>query len=108
MAALALCIFGILAVAGRPGRSRRPPDSLPSPRAETLYVIPAGPVAGSFTPAARLTIDDTIAGWARIRVEGWVPVGAVLDRLQLESATPGPAKVQAAHLCCRPARSARP
>lgn len=57
-------------------------DSLIRPAAaETLWVIPAGPTAGSFTPAARLQIEDTVAGWAKVRVEGWVPVRAVLEHL---------------------------
>ena len=49
--------------------------------ADTMFVIPAGPVAGTFTPSSRLVVADTIAGWAHIQVEGWVPVGAVMDRL---------------------------
>lgn len=49
--------------------------------ADTMFVIPAGPVAGSFTSAARVAVLDTIAGWAKIQVEGWVPVQAVADRL---------------------------
>ena len=45
----------------------QPADSLPArPPADTLFVIPAGPVAGSFTPAARIAVLDTIAGWAHI------------------------------------------
>jgi hypothetical protein len=55
--------------------------------ADTVYVIPAGPVAGSFTPAARITVADTVAGWAKIQIEGWVPVGKVADRL---NAPPSP------------------
>ena len=54
---------------------------------DTVYVIPAGPVAGSFTPAARVTVMDTVAGWAKIQIEGWVPVGAVMNRL---NASPNP------------------
>jgi hypothetical protein len=49
--------------------------------ADTMFVIPAGPIAGTFTPASRLAVVDTIAGWAHIQVEGWVPVGPVMDRL---------------------------
>ncbi|MCB9358079.1 MAG: hypothetical protein H6505_05850 [Calditrichaeota bacterium] len=48
---------------------------------DTTYVIPAGPVAGGFTPESRIQVVDTVAGWARILVEGWVPVGKVLDRM---------------------------
>lgn len=66
-----------------------PADSLrlPPPTA-TMYVIPAGPVAGTFTPAARLTVEDTVAGWARIRVEGWVPVQDILPRMESAAALP--------------------
>jgi hypothetical protein len=55
-----------------------PTDS--STKAQTIFVFPAGPVAGEFTSAARLTVVDTIAGWAKIQLEGWVPVVSVLDR----------------------------
>jgi len=60
-----------------------PEDSLPPAPSvgDTMYVIPAGPVAGTFTAESRLTVEDTVAGWARIRVEGWVPVGYVMGRL---------------------------
>jgi hypothetical protein len=58
------------------------PDSLPSPASQPVYVIPAGPIAGSFTDAARLSITDTVAGWAHIQVEGWVPLGSVINRIQ--------------------------
>ncbi len=53
--------------------------------ADTIFVIPAGPVAGAFTPESRVTVADTVAGWARIYVEGWVPVGAVLNRLDKQT-----------------------
>lgn len=53
-----------------------------------MFVIPAGPVAGTFTAASRLTVVDTIAGWARIQVEAWVPVEAVLPRLEAQGAAP--------------------
>ncbi len=90
---VALWILGILAVAVAAWAQPPAADSLAVAQAETLFVIPAGPVAGSFTPASRLTVDDTIAGWARIRIEGWVPVDAVIDRLRQESATPSPAQL---------------
>ena len=57
-------------------------------RTDTIFVIPAGPIAGSFTSAARLVVADTVAGWAHIQVEGWVPVGAVLDRLSTQDLAP--------------------
>lgn len=46
-----------------------------------IYVIPAGPVAGSFTEQSRVQVVDTVAGWARILVEGWVPVDKVVARM---------------------------
>ncbi len=66
-------------------------DSLtvaPARVADTMFVIPAGPVAGTFTPASRLVVADTVAGWAHIQVEGWVPVGAVMDRLTTQELAP--------------------
>ncbi len=48
---------------------------------ETIYVIPAGPVAGGFTDDSRIQVIDTVAGWARILVEGWVPVSKVVERM---------------------------
>ncbi|MDD5089113.1 MAG: hypothetical protein PHI18_10010 [bacterium] len=55
-----------------------------------MFVIPAGPVAGSFTSAARVSVLDTIAGWAKISVEGWVPVRAVAGRLAASEKTAPP------------------
>ena len=55
--------------------------------ADTVYVIPAGPVAGAFTHDARVSVTDTVAGWAHIQIEAWVPVGAVMDLL---NAPPNP------------------
>lgn len=65
------------------------PDSLKSPLASdsvskapaTIYVIPAGPVAGSFTDQSRIQVVDTVAGWAKILIEGWVPVEKVVSRM---------------------------
>jgi hypothetical protein len=51
-------------------------------RIDTMFVIPAGPVAGSFTPDCRMQVLDTVAGWARIQVEGWVQVGRIMNRLE--------------------------
>ena len=70
--------------------AQSPPDTIKLP-ADTIFVIPAGPVAGTFTPAARLSITDTVAGWAKIQVEGWVPIRAVADRMREEA--PPPAQV---------------
>lgn len=44
---------------------------------DTIYVIPAGPVAGGFTQDSRIQVIDTIAGWARVQIEGWTPVSSV-------------------------------
>lgn len=49
-------------------------------RIDTMYVIPAGPVAGAFSSDCRMQVVDTVAGWAKVQVEGWVPVGLVMDR----------------------------
>jgi hypothetical protein len=51
-------------------------------RIDTMFVIPAGPVAGSFTSDCRMQVVDTVAGWAKIQVEGWVPVGRVMNRFE--------------------------
>jgi hypothetical protein len=51
-------------------------------RIDTMFVIPAGPVAGTFTPDCRMQVVDTVAGWAKIQVEGWVPVGRVMNRIE--------------------------
>ncbi len=53
-----------------------------------LYVIPAGPIAGSFTEQSRVQVVDTVAGWARILVEGWVPVDKVVARMSGETLQP--------------------
>ncbi|MBK6765101.1 MAG: hypothetical protein IPG71_01975 [bacterium] len=55
-----------------------------TPIFDSIYVIPAGPVAGSFTPQSRIQVVDTVAGWARILVEGWVPVEKVVGRMTSE------------------------
>ncbi|RPH95174.1 hypothetical protein EHM69_05180 [candidate division KSB1 bacterium] len=66
--------------------------SVPAPKpADTIWVIPAGPIAGTFTPASRITVNDTIAGWARILVEGWVPVSAVISRMSAATPAENPA-----------------
>jgi hypothetical protein len=66
------------------------------------YVIPAGPEAGSFTEASRLQVVDTVAGWAKILVEGWVPVEKILPRMtsetQVELVPAEPAKVKKAKI----------
>ena len=48
-------------------------------------MIPAGPEAGSFTESSRLQVVDTVAGWAKVLVEGWVPVEYVLPRMTSET-----------------------
>lgn len=54
---------------------------------DTMFVLPAGPIAGCFTAESRLSIEDTVAGWAKIRVEGWVPLRAVLARMVVTPVT---------------------
>ena len=64
------------------------PDSVKASaggRTDTMFVIPAGPVAGAFTPSCRMQVVDTVAGWAKIQVEGWVPVSRVMDRFETAS-----------------------
>lgn len=63
------------------------PDSLESITKEpdSVFVIPAGPLAGTVTDQARVTVVDTIAGWAKIYIEGWVPVSVALPYLSEET-----------------------
>ena len=85
-------LFGLALLWASAPLFAQPADSLPArPAADTLFVIPAGPVAGSFTPAARIAVLDTIAGWAHITVEAWVPVAAVADRLSAQASAVVPA-----------------
>ncbi|MBI5058637.1 hypothetical protein HZB60_02510 [candidate division KSB1 bacterium] len=63
------------------------PDSLTCP-GDSLRIIPCGPVVGSFGPSARVTVADTVAGWAKVYVEGWVPVDRAipfLNQVRLDS-----------------------
>jgi len=83
----ALWLLCLLCLRGLATAQTAVPDSL-RPVADTIYVIPAGPVAGTFTSAARLTIEDTIAGWAKIRIVGWVPLGSVANRFTADSSAP--------------------
>jgi hypothetical protein len=83
---LILCLLGTGAVgtwAEETSDSLKVPDSLVVIKIgfDTIYVIPAGPLAGSFTDASRLQVVDTVAGWAKILVEGWVPVDKVVARM---------------------------
>lgn len=66
-------------------------DTLHVSGADTVWVIPAGPVAGSFTKDARVSVADTVAGWARIQIEAWVPVSKVIDRISAQPAPLEPA-----------------
>ena len=58
------------------------PDSVHAakcvPALDSLYLIPCGPAIGSFTSSAHVTVSDTLAGWARVTVEGWVPAATAL------------------------------
>jgi hypothetical protein len=80
-----LWVLYVLCLCGLAAAQTAGPDSLRAP-ADTIYVIPAGPVAGTFTSAARVTVEDTIAGWAKIRMEGWVPFSSVANRFAVSSA----------------------
>jgi hypothetical protein len=55
------------------------------PAADTLWAIPCGPVAGTMAPGARVQVLDTIAGWAKVSVEGWIPVGTALQYIQRDT-----------------------
>lgn len=91
---LLILAFLLLLWGGSPAQevtdSLAKPDSVAqvSIRFDTTYVIPAGPVAGSFTESARIQVVDTVAGWARIMVEGWVPVGKVVGRMTTQLPKP--------------------
>jgi len=80
LTALALC----LTATGVFGEDLTPDTSRAAtvPSVDTMYVIPAGPLAGTLTNQARVTVNDTIAGWAKIQVEGWVPVRVALPYLR--------------------------
>lgn len=102
---LMVCGLGLFA---QNSFAQNPADTLAKPVDSTnvtkdpaiIYVIPAGPVAGSFTDQSRVQVVDTVAGWARILVEGWVPVEKVVGRMQENvplqqlSATEKPKKVK--------------
>lgn len=47
--------------------------------ADTLWAIPCGPMVGTMMSGARVQISDTIAGWAKVTVEAWVPVSVALQ-----------------------------
>ncbi|HEY3293846.1 MAG TPA: hypothetical protein VGL38_00250 [bacterium] len=84
-------VLSILLLAAHLSLAQTLPDSL-QPEADTMFVIPAGPVAGTFTDPARLVVVDTVAGWAKIQVEGWVPVSSVLHRMTAPLSGPGQAQ----------------
>lgn len=48
---------------------------------DTLWAIPCGPMVGTMMPGARVHVSDTVAGWAKVTVEGWVPVLTALRYL---------------------------
>jgi len=87
-----LLVCWVLALFAVAARAQEAADSLAAPDSvihvtvgfDTIYVIPAGPLAGSFTPQSRIQVVDTVAGWARILVEGWVPVDKVVGRMTSE------------------------
>ncbi|MCC6476954.1 hypothetical protein IT157_07845 [bacterium] len=77
--------FALLGILIALGAQAALPLSVPLVRAivrqyqpmDTLYVIPAGPVAGGFTSESRIQVLDSIAGWAKIQMEGWAPASAI-------------------------------
>lgn len=82
-------VVGFLVLLCQFARAEEPADTLTTPpdtlsiskEPSIIYVIPAGPVAGSFTDQSRIQVEDTVAGWAKILVEGWVPVEKVVGRM---------------------------
>ncbi len=53
---------------------------------DTLWAVPCGPVVGTMVPGARVQILDTVASWAKITVEGWVPVSTALKYVPPDAA----------------------
>lgn len=52
---------------------------------DTLWAIPCGPMVGTMMPGARVDVLDTVAGWAKVTVEGWVPVLTALRYLPVDT-----------------------
>ncbi|MBM3324091.1 MAG: SH3 domain-containing protein [Calditrichaeota bacterium] len=57
----------------------------PAVAVDTLWAIPCGPVVGTMAAGARVQVLDTVAGWAKVSVEGWVPIGIALQYLQQDT-----------------------
>ncbi|MFH1011154.1 MAG: hypothetical protein V1784_07970 [bacterium] len=53
--------------------------------ADTLWAIPCGPTVGMMVPGARVQVLDTVAGWAKVSVEGWVPIATALQYMQQDT-----------------------
>lgn len=82
-----ICAGACGAISQETSDSLTAPDTLSVVKSgfDTIYVIPAGPLAGGFTDNSRLQVMDTVAGWAKILVEGWVPVDKVIARMTSET-----------------------
>jgi hypothetical protein len=75
------------------------PDSLITPQessvqSDTLWAIPCGPMVGTMFSGARVQILDTVASWAKITVEGWVPVRTALNYAPSDTIAPRESVVQ--------------
>jgi len=73
-------------------QSGTPPDTLQAPqeslvKIDTLWAIPCGPMVGTMVPGARVQILDTVASWAKITVEGWVPVSTAFEYVPPDAAS---------------------
>ncbi len=54
---------------------------------DTIWAIPCGPMAGTMMPGARVQVLDTVAGWAKVSVDGWIPLTTALKYLPQDTAT---------------------
>lgn len=75
-----LCLSLLLAGNLLAQEATTPPD--------TIWTIPCGPMVGTVMPGARVQVLDTVAGWAKVSVEGWIPLATALEYLPQDTATP--------------------
>jgi hypothetical protein len=60
---------------------------------DTLWAIPCGPMVGTMESGARIQVIDTVAGWARVSMEGWIPLITALKYLPQDT-TAAPENVE--------------
>ncbi len=84
-------VFAGAALCQEVSDSLRPTDAAvtDSTNSRPLFIIPCGDQIGSFTPSARVAVADTVAGWAKIFVEGWVPVEQAIPFMARPQLIPG-------------------